>query len=110
MASADVMLALLPRPKKLTLKSYKRYWTTFKDTHLMFYRSREEASGPSIMKINVRGKYVTWGGCRVNTLGVWGKYPGVWGKYPGGCGVNTLGGCGVSTQGGCGVSTYVGAG
>ncbi|XP_076441948.1 fermitin family homolog 2-like [Babylonia areolata] len=43
------------KPKKLTLKSYKRYWTTFKDTHLAFYRSREEASGPSIMRINVRG-------------------------------------------------------
>lgn len=43
------------KPKKLTLKSYKRYWTTFKDTHLAFYRSREEASGPAIMRINVRG-------------------------------------------------------
>lgn len=43
------------KPKKLTLKSYKRYWTTFKDTHLAFYRSKEEASGPPIMRINVRG-------------------------------------------------------
>ncbi|PVD25709.1 hypothetical protein C0Q70_13369 [Pomacea canaliculata] len=43
------------KPKKLTLKSYKRYWTTFKDTHIAFYRSREEVSGPPIMRINVRG-------------------------------------------------------
>lgn len=43
------------KPKKLTLKSYKRYWATFKDTHIAFYRSREEASGPPIMRITVRG-------------------------------------------------------
>ncbi|XP_076463407.1 fermitin family homolog 2-like [Babylonia areolata] len=43
------------KPKKLTLKSYKSYWTTFKDTHLAFYRSQEEASGTPVFKINVKG-------------------------------------------------------
>ena len=43
------------RPKKLTLKSYKSYWTVFKDTHLAFFRNKEEAAGPAVMKINVRG-------------------------------------------------------
>ncbi|KAL8585115.1 hypothetical protein ACOMHN_013131 [Nucella lapillus] len=43
------------KPKKLTLKSYKTYWTTFKDTHLAFYRSQKEATGQPVSKINVRG-------------------------------------------------------
>ncbi|XP_067682931.1 fermitin family homolog 2-like [Haliotis asinina] len=43
------------KPKRITLKSYKRYWATFKDTHVVFYRSREESNGPPVMRINVRG-------------------------------------------------------
>ncbi|XP_059160188.1 fermitin family homolog 2-like [Physella acuta] len=44
------------KPKKLTLKSYKRYFATFKDTFIAFYRSKEESHGPPVMaKIDVRG-------------------------------------------------------
>ncbi|CAL1537131.1 unnamed protein product [Lymnaea stagnalis] len=44
------------KPKKLTLKSYKRYYATFKDTFIAFYRSKEESQGPPVMaKIDVRG-------------------------------------------------------
>ncbi|XP_019627323.1 PREDICTED: fermitin family homolog 2-like isoform X4 [Branchiostoma belcheri] len=47
------------KPKKFTLKSYKRYWFTFKDTHLAYYHSPEEASGAPIMRVNLRGCEVT---------------------------------------------------
>ncbi|GFO04129.1 fermitin family [Plakobranchus ocellatus] len=44
------------KPRKLTLKSYKRYYATFKDTFISFYRSKEESQGPPAMpRIDVRG-------------------------------------------------------
>jgi hypothetical protein len=49
------------RPKKFTLKGYKRYWFTYKDLHLYLYKSREESRSsvlPSVT-INLRGCEVT---------------------------------------------------
>lgn len=44
------------KPRKLTLKSYKRYYATFKDTFISFYRSKEESQGPPVMaRIDIRG-------------------------------------------------------
>ncbi|XP_050404891.1 fermitin family homolog 2 [Patella vulgata] len=43
------------KPKKLTLKSYKRYWATFKDTHIAFYRNREDTTAQPLMRYCVRG-------------------------------------------------------
>lgn len=43
------------KPKKFTLKSYKRYWCTFRDTHVAFYRTREDSSGTPINRINFKG-------------------------------------------------------
>lgn len=43
------------KPKKFTLKSYKRYWCTFRDTHVAFYKSREDASDTPINRINFKG-------------------------------------------------------
>lgn len=49
------------RPKKFTLKAYKRYWFTYKDLHLYLYKSREESrsSAPPAVAINLRGCEVT---------------------------------------------------
>ena len=47
------------KPRKFTLKSYKKYFFVFKDTHLSMYRSREEMGDAPAMKINLRG-------CEVN--------------------------------------------
>uniref|UniRef100_A0A182VZ58 PH domain-containing protein n=1 Tax=Anopheles minimus TaxID=112268 RepID=A0A182VZ58_9DIPT len=49
------------KPKKFTLKGYKRYWFTYKDLHLHLYKSREDArsnSAPQVT-INLRGCEVT---------------------------------------------------
>ncbi|KAK3093761.1 hypothetical protein FSP39_019834 [Pinctada imbricata] len=43
------------KPKKYTLKSYKRAWCTVKDTHIAFYRSQEEANGTPSLRINIKG-------------------------------------------------------
>ncbi|XP_063130156.1 fermitin family homolog 2 isoform X4 [Rattus norvegicus] len=47
------------KPKKLTLKGYKQYWCTFKDTSISCYKSREEASGTPAHQMNLRGCEVT---------------------------------------------------
>lgn len=49
------------RPKKFTLKSYKRYWFTYKDLHLYVFKSRDEArsSHPPTYDINLKGCEVT---------------------------------------------------
>ncbi|XP_035780650.1 unc-112-related protein-like [Anopheles albimanus] len=49
------------KPKKFTLKGYKRYWFTYKDLHLHLYKSREDARGnnPPQVTINLRGCEVT---------------------------------------------------
>lgn len=49
------------RPKKLTLKSYKRYWFAYRDLHLYLYKSREESrsNNKPTETINLRGCEVT---------------------------------------------------
>ncbi|KAJ8788406.1 hypothetical protein J1605_000462 [Eschrichtius robustus] len=42
------------RPKKLTLKGYKQYWCTFKDTSISCYKSKEESSGTPAHQMNLR--------------------------------------------------------
>ncbi|XP_019501669.1 PREDICTED: fermitin family homolog 2 [Hipposideros armiger] len=44
------------KPKKLTLKGYKQYWCTFKDTSISCYKSKEESSGTPAHQMNLRGK------------------------------------------------------
>ncbi|CRK90171.1 CLUMA_CG003885, isoform A [Clunio marinus] len=49
------------KPKKFTLKAYKRYWFTYKDLHLYLYKSREDSrssKAPS-ESITLRGCEVT---------------------------------------------------
>uniref|UniRef100_A0A8B9C4Y8 FERM domain containing kindlin 2 n=1 Tax=Anser brachyrhynchus TaxID=132585 RepID=A0A8B9C4Y8_9AVES len=47
------------KPKKLTLKGYKPYWCTFKDTSISCYKSKEEANGTPAHQMNLRGCEVT---------------------------------------------------
>lgn len=49
------------KPKKFTLKGYKRYWFTYKDLHLHLYKSRDDArsNNPPQVTINLRGCEVT---------------------------------------------------
>nr|XP_054095923.1 fermitin family homolog 2 isoform X5 [Callithrix jacchus] len=47
------------KPKKLTLKGYKQYWCTFKDTSISCYKSQEESSGMPAHQMNLRGCEVT---------------------------------------------------
>lgn len=46
---------LLYRPKKLTLKGYKQYWCTFKDTSISCFKSKEESNGTPAHQMNLRG-------------------------------------------------------
>ncbi|XP_055590671.1 unc-112-related protein [Uranotaenia lowii] len=49
------------RPKKFTLKGYRRYWFTYKDLHLHLYKSRDDSrsgNSPQVL-INLRGCEVT---------------------------------------------------
>ncbi|KAK0090789.1 hypothetical protein PV325_003809 [Microctonus aethiopoides] len=53
------------KPKRFTLKAYKRYWFTCRDLHLKLYKSREEFAQKSnnsnapVYTINLRGCEVT---------------------------------------------------
>lgn len=49
------------KPKKFTLKGYKRYWFTYKDLHLFLFKSRDDArsNSPPSVAINLRGCEVT---------------------------------------------------
>uniref|UniRef100_A0A674G972 PH domain-containing protein n=1 Tax=Taeniopygia guttata TaxID=59729 RepID=A0A674G972_TAEGU len=47
------------KPKKLTLKGYKPYWCTFKDTSISCYKSKEESNGTPAHQMNLRGCEVT---------------------------------------------------
>lgn len=47
------------RPKKLTLKGYKPYWCTFKDTSISCYKNKDESHGPPAHQMNLRGCEVT---------------------------------------------------
>lgn len=49
------------KPKRFTLKAFKRYWFTCRDLQLRLYKSREEAGGSEspVYVINLRGCEVT---------------------------------------------------
>lgn len=49
------------RPKKFTLKAYKRFWFVCNDLHLRLYKSQVEAfsGGPPVHIINLRDCEVT---------------------------------------------------
>ncbi|XP_012690302.1 fermitin family homolog 3 [Clupea harengus] len=47
------------RPKKLTLKGYKQFWFTFKDTSISYYKSKEESLREPIQQMNLKGCEVT---------------------------------------------------
>uniref|UniRef100_A0A8C5CDF3 PH domain-containing protein n=1 Tax=Gadus morhua TaxID=8049 RepID=A0A8C5CDF3_GADMO len=52
-------LLLESEPKKLTLKSHKQYWCTFKDITVSCYKTKEEAHGTPALQMNLRGCEVT---------------------------------------------------
>lgn len=52
---SDSNSLLLYRPKKLTLKGYKQYWCTFKDTSISCFKSKEESNGTPAHQMNLRG-------------------------------------------------------
>ncbi|TSL28166.1 Stress-induced-phosphoprotein 1 [Bagarius yarrelli] len=43
------------RPKKQTLKKYKQFWFTFKDTSISYYKSKEESCKEPIQQMNLKG-------------------------------------------------------
>ncbi|XP_067113104.1 fermitin family homolog 3 isoform X1 [Osmerus mordax] len=43
------------RPKRLTLRGYKKFWFTFKDTSISYYKSKEESLKEPIQLMNLRG-------------------------------------------------------
>lgn len=49
------------KPKRFTLKAFKRYWFTCRDLQLRLYKNREEANGSEspVYVINLRGCEVT---------------------------------------------------
>lgn len=49
------------RPKRFTLRAYKRYWFTCRDLHLSLYKSQEEARAGAAPQytVNLRGCEVT---------------------------------------------------
>lgn len=44
----------LIKSKKLGMKSVKSYWFTFRDTHVMYHKSKEDSRGPPVMKFNLK--------------------------------------------------------
>uniref|UniRef100_T1IN32 PH domain-containing protein n=1 Tax=Strigamia maritima TaxID=126957 RepID=T1IN32_STRMM len=47
------------KPKKFTLKGFRRYFFTFSDTVLSYHKSRESCGGPPLSRIELRGCEVT---------------------------------------------------
>uniref|UniRef100_A0A8C6XCZ7 FERM domain containing kindlin 3 n=1 Tax=Naja naja TaxID=35670 RepID=A0A8C6XCZ7_NAJNA len=43
------------KPRKLTLKGYKQYWVTFKETTVSYFKSPEDALGEPIQQLNLKG-------------------------------------------------------
>ncbi|XP_013404560.1 fermitin family homolog 2 [Lingula anatina] len=43
------------KPKKLTFKSFKKYWFAFRDTHLVMHKSKETTNGQPLMRVNLKG-------------------------------------------------------
>uniref|UniRef100_A0A8C1DI48 FERM domain containing kindlin 3 n=1 Tax=Cyprinus carpio carpio TaxID=630221 RepID=A0A8C1DI48_CYPCA len=62
-SSADDMLvssmiytqSFQTQPKRLTLKGYKQYWFTFKDTTISYFKSKEESCKEPIQQMNLKG-------------------------------------------------------
>ncbi|XP_042561259.1 fermitin family homolog 3b [Clupea harengus] len=46
------------RPRRLTLKGYKQYWCSFKDTSISYFKSQEESLGEPIQQLNIKGSEV----------------------------------------------------
>jgi len=47
------------RPKKFTLKGYKRYWFVCKDLMLYLYKTREDVRSEPVSRVNLKGCEVT---------------------------------------------------
>uniref|UniRef100_A0A671SCE2 Fermitin family homolog 3-like n=1 Tax=Sinocyclocheilus anshuiensis TaxID=1608454 RepID=A0A671SCE2_9TELE len=43
------------RPKRLTLKGYKQYWFTFKETTISYFKSKEESCKEPIQQMSLKG-------------------------------------------------------
>nr|XP_020657423.1 fermitin family homolog 3 [Pogona vitticeps] len=43
------------RPRKLTLKGYKQYWVTFKETTVSYYKTAEDSLGEPVQQLNLKG-------------------------------------------------------
>lgn len=54
------------RPKRLTLKGYKQYWFTFKDTTISYFKSKEESCKEPIQQMNLKGDHTLSGSMNVN--------------------------------------------
>jgi kindlin 2 len=52
-------LAQLFRPRKFSLKNYKKFFFVLRDTQLTLYKSQEESNEPPVLRINIRGEYAT---------------------------------------------------
>lgn len=59
--NAPLFLTFSCRPKKFTLKGYKRYWFAYKDLHLFLYKSKDNfrSNQAPALSINLRGCEVT---------------------------------------------------
>ncbi|KAG8146771.1 hypothetical protein E2320_013885, partial [Naja naja] len=51
----NIPIVLHPTPRKLTLKGYKQYWVTFKETTVSYFKSPEDALGEPIQQLNLKG-------------------------------------------------------
>uniref|UniRef100_A0A672NQA1 FERM domain containing kindlin 3 n=1 Tax=Sinocyclocheilus grahami TaxID=75366 RepID=A0A672NQA1_SINGR len=54
-SSADDMLVSSMTPKRLTLKGYKQYWFTFKETTISYFKSKEESCKEPIQQMSLKG-------------------------------------------------------
>uniref|UniRef100_A0A8C1TQY9 Fermitin family member 1 n=1 Tax=Cyprinus carpio TaxID=7962 RepID=A0A8C1TQY9_CYPCA len=50
-----LLISLLYRPKRLTLKPYKEYWFVFRDTTISYYKNKESANKEPIEQLHLRG-------------------------------------------------------
>ena len=56
----DFPLLCFHRPKKITLKSFKRGYFVFRDTTLTHYKSQEESHGLPLGRFNLNSKYTVY--------------------------------------------------
>lgn len=52
----NILLFVFHRPKKFTLKSMKRGYFIFRDTHLTQYKSSDDTSGTPVQRLNLKGE------------------------------------------------------